>query len=260
MKGLRMKKLSCASALVLSLLMLPLLYTTKTYAACASTFYVGTQTISGCNNPSGSGQQVPGFQLDVDKNKITLNNYNGGGIYYECHASCATYKNMEVELIGENTINSKASAQFRQENGLPHIIDAGFINIVPNFTGTGSLKIEASIPFTFEDRNAGSFGINVVGNDYKGNIGPTGTTQTTEITETTTTNPEATKDDAKPTQDNNKKEEQPFFSTTTGIIVLVAIPSALMFIIIVLMIVLIIKTKKVNKISDVKVDTEPSDQ
>lgn len=226
-----MKKILIGS-LAVSILAIPLFAGMPTNASCPSSIFVGSETISGC--PGAPSPEIAGFTLDLDNSKITLNNYSGGGIYYLCRGSCSATKNFEVELIGENTINSKLSQAYPQENGVPTIIDAGFINITPTFTGSGTLTINASDPITFES-NVTSFDIKLVGSDFIAEPAPT---QTAAISAADTTDSIA---QAAPAPSEPAPAETSFFATTTGIITLIAIPSSLMLIAIILLIVLIIK-------------------
>ena len=133
---------------------------------------------------------------------------------------------MEIELIGNNIIDSKSSSQELQSNGIPQ--NAAFMNIIPNFTGSGTLEIEAILPFAFENSK-----IKITGNNF------TQTDQTTEIKDVT--------EEVAPAivETNNLSKNEPlFFDTTAGIVLLISVPSVLIIIIIFLIIALIKKSKK----------------
>lgn len=212
----------------------------ETYAACGSSFYVGSnaEVVSACTGTPESSQ-IPGFSIDLDNNKITLNDYNGGAIYYFCRATCADIKSMEIELIGDNTISSESSSSYLQENGVPQ--GAAFINIIPNFTGSGTLEINAAVPFGFENPNSAAFSFDIIGKDFV--KVSTQTSQTTEV--------EDIKEELATPTIVETNDEPSFFDTTAGIILLVTVPSILVIIIIAL-IVALMKKPKVHQPSEQK--------
>ena len=218
-------------------------------AACPQTFLVGSETVYGCsavtNNP-----EIEGFSIDVDNDKITLNNYHGGGIYFFCHASCSPTKSMEIELIGENTIDSELSASAPQEIYIPEKIDAGFINIFPTFTGTGNLNIKAATPFTFENKEF-IHGLKVTSDDSQASLV---TLTNSQNTANASDENEENKTDAEEIEIEEETEainevnpdSISFFDTTLGIVLLIAIPSVLLIIILILTILLIREKRAKN--------------
>lgn len=240
-----MKKYVLGVALIVSIMLSAFFQKSATFASCPPTFYIGTEIVNGCSGLTND-QQIPGFSIDVDNNKITLNNYNGGGIYYSCHASCSTFKSMEIELIGENVIDSTLSSEYQRENGFPDITDAGFINIVPTFTGTGTLTIKSSIPLTFENRVDESSTIEIVGQNHA-------LTQNTSDAESQGTISELARDKRIADSDLDSSHNEvtqgtapSFFDTTAGLVLLIAVPSILVMIIIVLIIMLMKKNPTGN--------------
>ena len=227
-----MRKVSLI-ALSLAAVILPVAFSSSaTYAACSSFFTVGedAKTVSACAGASESSQ-IPGFSIDLNSNKITLNNYNGGAIYYFCRGTCAGTTNVEIELIGENAISSESSSQYLQENGVPQ--GAAFMNIIPNFTGSGSLEISAAIPFAFENPNSATFSFDIIGKDFVKVSAQT--SQTTEVED-------VVEELATPTISESSSEPS-FFDTTAGIVLLISVPSILLVIIIALVIALMKKSK-----------------
>jgi hypothetical protein len=223
------KALSCFIAMILGIL---LFTTNNTHASCAPNIMVGSETIFAC--PGVTNPEIKGFSIDLEKDIITLDNYNGGGIYYLCRGTCPDVKEYTIELIGENVIDSKLSQAFPKENNVPTIIDAGFINIIPTFVGSGTLTINASDPFSFE-QNDTSFGIKLAGPDYGVTPPPA------QVTSPSTNEADVSVPNNSSVFEKEASSSESFFTTTTGIITLVAIPSLLMLIIIVLLIVLIRK-------------------
>ena len=245
-----MKKISSAVLLLIAVLSSVIFSSTATYAACGSEFQVGAnaERISACSGASESSQ-IPGFSVDLSSNKIMLNNYNGGAIYYFCRGTCADTKNMEIELIGNNTINSQSSSQHLQKNGVPQ--NAAFMNIIPNFTGSGTLKIDAAIPFAFEYPDSTSFSLEIIGKDF---ISTSTSTQTSKVADTEDTKEDSTSTIAEKDATEGStsaaietngpsKSEPSFFDTTTGMILLISVPSILVIIIIALIIALTRKSK-----------------
>ena len=235
-----MRKISLI-ALSLATTILPVVFSgPATYAACGSSFYVGSnaEAVSACAG-APEPSQIPGFSIDLDNNKITLNNYNGGAIYYFCRATCADTKNMEIELIGDNMISSESSSPYLQENGVPQ--GAAFINIIPTFTGSGTLEINAVVPFAFENPNSAAFSFDIIGKDFV--KVSTQTSQTTEV--------EDVKEELATPTIVETNDEPSFFDTTAGIILLVTVPSILVIIIIAL-IVALMKKSKVHQPSEQK--------
>jgi len=231
-----MKKISSVALLLVVTMLSVAFSSTATYAACSSFFSVGTsaETISACSG-APEANQIPGFSIDLSTNKITLNNYNGGAIYYFCRGTCAGTTNMEIELIGDNVINSQSSSPYLQESGVPQ--NAAFMNIIPNFTGSGTLKIDAATPFAFESPNSASFSLEIMGKDFI--IVSTQASQATDVEDIT--------EDSTPTvieTNDLSKNEPSFFDTTAGIALLISVPSVLVIIIIVLIVALARKSNK----------------
>ena len=203
-------------------------------AACGNSFYVGTnaEVVNGCTGLS-EGQHIEGFSIDIENNKITLNNYNGGAIHYFCRATCADVKSMEIELIGNNTINSQSSDAYLKEHDVPQ--NAAFINIIPTFTGNGTLKIEAGQPIAFEgNRNSENFSVDIIGSNFKKN---TAESQSQEIGPATSTV------DASDKEEEKEQSPQSFFETALGIALLIAVPSVLIITIVILLVALLNKNK-----------------
>ena len=196
------------------------------YAACGSSFFVGekAEVISACAN-SEENAKIDGFTIDVEKNKITLNNYDGGAIYYFCRGTCENVKEMEIELVGSNKVTSESSSSYLKGANAPQ--NAAFINIVPKFTGEGSLEIKAGQPIAFEDTNTKSFSVDIMGADFQMSSG-----ESTDKPESTTV--------------TTKKQESKasFFETPLGIALIVAVPTLLTAIIIVLLVILFNKKNK----------------
>lgn len=226
-----MKKiLNCFTAIILGII---LLAPNSAYASCAPNIMVGSETIFAC--PGVTNPEIKGFSINLDNDVITLDNYNGGGIYYLCRGTCPNIKEYTIELIGENTIDSKLSQVFPKENNVPTIIDAGFINIIPTFVGSGSLTINASDPISFE-QNDTSFSVKLAGPDYGAALIPT---QATSPSTDGVDNPVVT---SQSVSEKETSSPESFFTTTMGVITLAVIPSLLMLIIITLLIVLIRKS------------------
>lgn len=221
-------------ALSLAITILPVAFSgSAAYAACSSLFQVGSnaESFSGCTGAPESSL-VPGFSIDLDNKKITLNNYNGGAIYYFCRGTCADVRSMEIELIGSNTISSESSSPLLQENGAPQ--GAAFINIIPTFTGSGTLEINAVVPFAFfESLYSAAFSFDIIGKDFV-----KVSTQTSQTTEA-----EDIKEELATPTIIETNDEPSFFDTTAGIILLVTVPSILVIIIIALIVALMRKSK-----------------
>ena len=204
-------------------------------AACGNSFYVGTnaEVVNGCTGLS-EGQHIEGFSIDIENNKITLNNYNGGAIHYFCRATCADVKSMEIELIGDNTINSQSSDAYLNEHNVPQ--NAAFINIVPTFTGNGTLKIEAGQPIAFEgNRNSENFSVDIIGSSFEKNTAESQSQEKGPATSTV---------DASDKEGEKEQSPQSFFETTLGIALLIAVPSVLIIAIVILLVALLNKNKK----------------
>ena len=209
-------------------------------AACGNSFYIGenAEVVSGCTGLS-EGQHIEGFSIDIENNKITLNNYNGGAIHYFCRATCADVKSMEIELIGDNTINSQSSDAYLNEHDVPQ--NAAFINIIPTFTGTGTLRIEAGQPIAFEgNRNSENFSVDIIGSNFEKN---TAESQSQEIEPVTSTVDASDKEEEKEQEKEKERSPQSFFETTLGIALLIAVPSVLIITIIILLVALLNKNK-----------------
>ena len=205
-------------------------------AACGNSFYIGAnaEVVNGCTELS-EGQHIEGFSIDIENNKITLNNYNGGAIHYFCRATCADVKSMEIDLIGNNTINSQSSDAYLKEHDVPQ--NAAFINIIPTFTGNGTLKIEAGQPIAFEgNRNSENFSVDIIGSNFEKNTAESQSQEKGPATSTV---------DASDKEEEKEKEQSPqsFFETTLGIALLIAVPSVLIITIIILLVALLNKNK-----------------
>lgn len=204
-------------------------------AACGNSFYIGAnaEVVNGCTGLS-EGQHIEGFSIDIENNKITLNNYNGGAIHYFCRATCADVKSMEIELIGDNTINSQSSDAYLNEHNVPQ--NAAFINIVPTFTGNGTLKIEAGQPIAFEgNRNSENFSVDIIGSSFEKNTAESQSQEKGPATSTV---------DASDKEGEKEQSPQSFFETTLGIALLIAVPSVLIIAIVILLVALLNKNKK----------------
>ena len=204
-------------------------------AACGNSFYVGAnaEVVNGCTELS-EGQHIEGFSIDIENNKITLNNYNGGAIHYFCRATCADVKSMEIELIGDNTINSQSSDAYLKEHDVPQ--NAAFINIIPTFTGNGTLKIEAGQPIAFEgNRNSENFSVDIIGSNFEKNTAESQSQEKGPATSTV---------DASDKEGEKEQSPQSFFETTLGIALLIAVPSVLIIAIVILLVALLNKNKK----------------
>ena len=255
-----MKKKTSIMLSLATILLSATLGNTATHAACASFFSVGAnaETIYACSGVSDSSQ-IPGFSIDLSNNKITLNNYNGGAIYYFCRGTCDGTMNMEIELIGDNTINSEYSSEYLNEGGMPK--NAAFINIIPNFTGSGTLKIDAATPFAFENPNSTSLSLEIVGKDFVS----TSTQQTNQTTDTEEDiTPlvigvdDLTEESTSTTETNSLSgNKTSFFDTAAGIALLVSVPSVLVIIIILFIIALARKSKKPQLPEQNNLPTDP---
>lgn len=240
-----MKKRLLIGALVLSVAFSLAAFRQPASAACAKWIYVGVSGyIPACPNASLEERVegytvnkeedkitldgIEGFSINIEKNKITLNNYNGGAIYYLCNGNvlCGELADMEIELIGENTISSEHrdypgadSSSFK---------DAALVGIVPTFTGNGTLKIEAKEPIARSDKD---FTVEIIGSDFAK------TASEAEVDIPT---------DGK--QEENKKTDttESFFETTLGVALLIAVPSLLIIIIVILFVALINKGKNTS--------------
>ena len=210
------------------------------FADCGYGFEVGASSeyISGCSDQAAM-PQINGFLIDIENNKITLNNYNGGAIYYFCRGTCQDLRAMEIELIGDSVITSESSSRFFDEGILPSR-DVAFVNIVPTFTGSGTLKIKAGQPFAFEKRQHDSFSIDVIGAGFEKTIIESPAQEV--IKEVTTV--------VEKQADENQKPSPSFFDSPTGIVLLVAVPSVLVVIIAVLLVALLARKNDTIKKSN----------
>ena len=242
-----MRKISLIVLSLVTTILSAALGSPATHAACGSSFYVGSnaEVVSACAGMPESSQ-IPGFSIDLDNNKITLNDYNGGAIYYFCRATCADIKSMEIELIGDNTISSESSSSYLQENGVPQ--GAAFINIIPNFTGSGTLEINAAVPFGFENPNSAAFSFDIIGKDFV-----KVSTQTSETAEV-----EDIKEELATPAIVEIKGEPSFFNTTAGMVLLIAVPSILVIIIMVLIVALMKKSKALQPSEQKDVNNVPN--
>ena len=213
-------------------------------AACSSFFTIMTEAeepgyinVDSC---TPSSQQIDGLSIDVENNKITLNNYNGGAIYYSCRGTCEDTKSMEIELIGQNTITAKTyNPSFEEDNITQY---SAIINIIPSFTGNGTLTINAEKPINFDQYaiNGEHFSsISIMGSDY----------------EKSAIEPETQEEQSQQTIKNDPS----FFNTTPGKILLITIPSLLIVIIIILLIALLKKNKDNNSKETIN-NVEPNQQ
>ena len=252
-----MKKIYLSLTLIFATILSTFFIHSTTYASCPATFYIGSEITSECSD--NKDNQEAGYSIDTDNNKITLNNYNGGGIHFACHASCSPVREMTIELIGNNTINSKLPSSFSTEYGGPsNINDIGFYNILPTFTGTGTLNIIAPIPFANEESKSITLktmsdssdptptislstpndAINYSDNNEMSTVQ---TEEKTEIEETEDEEIEVI------TEDDSVDEESPdnefFLNTPAGIILLVSIP-ILLIVALILLIILLVREKK----------------
>lgn len=229
-----MKKILLSGAVLSATILSSFAVSQTTQAACGSFFEVGsdTTTVSACTGLTEE-QQIQGFSIDVNNNKITLENYDGGAILYLCRATCEDVKTMEIELIGDNAISSLSSSEYLQNADIPK--GAAFLNIIPTFTGSGTLKISAAIPFAFENPNLNIFSIDLVGPEYSNVV-----IEEQTVTEETATTGQTTK----PTENcNSNSAVASFFDTTTGLAVLIAVPTVLLIIILILLAALSKKNK-----------------
>lgn len=113
-------------------------------AGCGWGIHADTEGAYGSYAPCGSGESQDGtfkseLITDGDQGyfKITLNNYRGGSILYECYGTCGPsvkIKKVVVELVGDNAINAP--------NGRG--IDTGW---PIEFIGQGKLEVTAMFPF-----------------------------------------------------------------------------------------------------------------
>lgn len=127
--------------LVLAAAYLPLAQTQTASASCGWSMAIGDEKLP-CGQGSNSSGTAKGEFIGEDWKgyyKITLNNYHGGAFFYACSgtaSSCsmlADTQKVVFELIGENVITAPEGF--------------GIDSFVPiEFTGQGSLKIEAKIP------------------------------------------------------------------------------------------------------------------
>ena len=228
-----MKKRIIIGALALSAIFSLVAFRQPASASCSGQIYVNTASgyIFTCGmSPEEQKEGLEGFSIDYEKNKITLNNYDGGTIHYYCYGyggSCFTPIDMEIELIGENKISSEYFNSDNADN--EEFENSAFFNIVPNFTGSGSLKMEAEVPFGFNHAElAKSFSVDVIGSDF-----------------VKTANEAETNIPTDGKQEENKKTDttESFFETTLGVALLIAVPSLLIIIIVILFVALINKGK-----------------
>lgn len=129
------------SGLILAAACISTMRTEKASASCGWTMTVGDENLP-CGLGTNSSGTVRGeFVGDNWKGyyKITLNNYHGGAFYYDCSGtaySCSLLSDNQkivFELVGDNVISTAEGF--------------GIDSFVPiEFTGQGSLKIEAKIP------------------------------------------------------------------------------------------------------------------
>ncbi len=245
-----MKKIYLGITLIITITF-SLFFYSPSYASCPPTYFIGSEKISGCSNTTNNPEA--GYSIDVENNKIILNNYNGGGIHFICHASCSRVIDMEIELIGNNTINSKLPTALTQEYSPPaNINEIGFFNIIPAFTGSGTLNIIASTPFANEDALSKNVTLNVVNTNSNNSTPAISFSSSIDATnnssdDNTSTNQEEsdfdeTVDDDyiddEADEDDDFSDDEYFFNTPAGIILLISAPILLVIVLILLIILL----------------------
>ena len=110
----------------------------------------------------------------------------------------------------------------------------------------GSLSIDASVPFTFETSDAGSFAVEIIGKDFVEGQSQDVSSVVEETVESVETTGPLSNSDVVSNNETENSSSQSFFETTAGIIVLIAVPSILILIIIALVVALMKKKPAVN--------------